>query len=628
MTDYNDYVDRLEQIRRLSTPSMQGIPNEVGYSERLKENFLQIGRLAAENRAFLRGTFFPTIAPEHALTEEDVDSLAALGDALLSASDAENLDLPIMELISGRLLKNAEAKGDAAATIRSLDARMDTCYALMMVLGRANADARVADLFRQEGLEIGRRLFALLDHDAFAALDAQCREIVLTDVRYMAVLYEGLPPENAEQHREIDHLDKVLALSSDPYYRELTPGFDWRFFTYRVLDYYAKVTDMCNLRRFDAPALERILERTEQFAALWNSDPDFFSRFDTENQVNMLLYRNRWLAGRISRGAYLRELIGLYARRDRDRYDLNGIYDNLQLPLEAICMLDPDALTGEAKARLTAFYRDMIRYAFRMPNSGGLSTLLEYYANIVDRFIEVPGGLSFEEMGLQCLAALHPPTYIHSVMVGKLARCLCDHLIDLHPRLLSGVLGCDTAEAVRDHRERIADFAYHAGLCHDFGKLTIIDTIFVYGRDLLDMEFGLIRSHPRVGHEMLMKHASTRAYADVALGHHRWYDNSRGYPEDFDTESSPLKPIIDLVLCADCMDAATDSVGRSYRPAKTFEAFEAEVISALGTHYAPWLPEIIAQPDVRQLLDEGRRETYESAYHLLKAMDRNAEGSV
>ncbi len=620
MTDYSDYVVRLEQIRRLSTPSMTGIPDQFSYSDRLKANFLQIGRLAGENRTFLRGTFFPTIASEHALTEEDVQGLIALGQSLLSAADVENLDLPIMDMISERLLHNAEDKGDLASTILRLDARMDTCYALMTLTGRSGADPRVADRFRREGMRIGRRLFGLLEHESFSALDPQSRETVLTDVRYMAVFYEGLPPDDPEQHRELDHLDKVLALYGDPFYRRLTPDFDWRYFRYRALNYYAKVTDMCNLRAFDAPSLLRIWDKTEQFATLWYSDPAVFGRYDDEKQVRMLLLRNRFLAGRISEEAYRDALIGMYRRRDPNQYDLNGIYDNLQLPAEAICLLDPDNVSAETARRLTAFYRNMISYAFRMPNSGSLSSLLEYYVHIVDRFIEVPGGLSFQQMALQCLAALHPPTYIHSVMVGKLARCLCAHLADRMPGLLVGIAGCDSVEAVRGNRERIANFAYHAGLCHDFGKLTIIDTIFVYGRDLMDMEYGLIRSHPRVGYDMLVRHASTRPCADVALGHHRWYDNSRGYPEDFNTDGSPLKVLIDLVACADCMDAATDSVGRSYRPAKSFDAFVEEIRAGLGTRYAPWLIDIIDQPDVRRLLSEGRQETYEGAYHLLKAM--------
>ena len=177
---------------------------------------------------------------------------------------------------------------------------------------------------------------------------------------------------------------------------------------------------------------------------------------------------------------------------------------------------------------------------------------------------------------------------------------------------------------VVQNRAALERFTDHAARCHDVGKLSIIDTIFVYGRNLFDTEFELIRTHPVTGYEMLGRYASTRPYRDVALGHHRWYDNSRGYPEDFDTSRSPIKPIIDLVLCADCLDAATDSVGRSYHRGRTLEEFIDEVMPECGAHYPPWLAELLRDPEttcgLQAILEAGRRETYQSTYGLLSRM--------
>ena len=72
------------------------------------------------------------------------------------------------------------------------------------------------------------------------------------------------------------------------------------------------------------------------------------------------------------------------------------------------------------------------------------------------------------------------------------------------------------------------------------------------------------------------------------------------------------------------MDAATDSVGRSYKGFKTLDEFIGEVRAAAGTRYAPWLPELLEAEDTRRelatLLDEGRKETYADAYYLLRRM--------
>ena len=614
------YITRLEKIRRLSSPSLEGIDDARLYSDLLRKNFIRIGNLSTENRAFLDAELFPILFSNGNLTEAQTDELIALSEALLSPTNVENLDLPIVSLISDRLLKDA-APQDDATTIRRLDMRMDACYALMLMLGRVQTCFQIADRFRQEGLAIGRRFLDYLEPHRFQAVDPDSRKIVLTDARYMAVFHEGVACGDAGPNEELLHLNRMLALADDPFFQVMMPDYDWGYFRYRTLNYYAKVTDYGNVRGFGPAELDVICDRTEDFSRL----PACFSNFDNEKQVQMLLYRNRYLAGRISYRECHDALIELYEQRDPNQYDLNGIYDNLQLPLEAICQLDHDHLSPDDLRRLDAFYREVIRYAFHMPNSGSLSSMLEFFQGIIDRFIEVPGGLSFEEMALQCLAALHPPTYVHSMMVAKLSSYLCQQLIERDPKWLIGAPGCESALDVVANRSALIDFTFHAARCHDVGKLSIIDTIFVYGRNLFDTEFELIRTHPRTGHDLLDRHDSTRPYRDVALGHHRWYDNSRGYPEDFDTRRSSVKPIIDIVLCADCMDAATDSVGRSYRRGKTLEDFIAEVLPECGAHYPPWLAELLKDPEttqgLRDILQEGRRETYQNTYGLLSQMN-------
>lgn len=633
MTQTNDhanmeYIHRLEKIRRLSSPSLEGIADESVYSDLLRDNFTRIGALASQNREFLESVLFPLLRAHRDLTPGEARELAALGDELISAADVENLDLPIVSLISDRLLEEAEDHDDATATIRHLDMRMDTCYALMTMMGRVSAYPEIADRFRQEGLSIGRRFLDYLDRDIFAVLGEESRHTVLTDARYASVFYESARHDPDANARELRHLDHMLALSEDPYYRELTPDYDWDYFRYRTLNYYAKITDLGNSRGIAPEALEVVCERTEAFSDLWHSDPGRFGQWDDEPQVMMLLHRNRFLAGRMSAGDYRAALVELYRGRDSSRYDMNGIYENLQMPAEILCVMDPGHI-GAADARLLdGIYRDMIRYAFHMPNSGSLSSMLEYCVVLIDRFIEVPGGLRFDELALQCLAALHPPTYIHSVMVARIARCLCGHLVDTQPQWLVGAPGCASIDDVRRNRDALQALAYRAGMCHDFGKLSIIDTIFVYGRNLFDMEFELIRTHPRTGYDLLARYPSTRALADVALGHHRWWDNSRGYPESFDTAKSPMKSIIDLVLCADCLDAATDSVGRSYRSGKTLDAFIEEIGPLCGTHYPPWLAGLLAgdaADEIHALLLEGRQATYRNTYGLLRHMSGYGE---
>ncbi len=622
---FKKYISRMALVRRLSTPSLEGIPDADSYSDRLKDNFVKIGTLAEENRSFLNKDFFPVIQKEDLLTEDETKQLAGFGSSLIDADTAENLDLPILSVLSERLLNDARSKEDLNTLIRRLDVRYDTCYALMSMTGRITAAPEIADQYRKAGIETASFFLSLLEPEQFVKItDVHCRETVLTNSRYAAVFYEGTPADENGSGKDLEILERMLEISEDPFYHRQVPNFNWRYFRYRTLHYYAKSTDFHNIRGFSHSILQRILRRTKDYWDFWHSDPGYFSRFDSEKEVRMVYSRNQYLAGEKTAGEFRKVLSDTYLCRNEHDYSLNGIYDNLLIPAEFIGLIRNDMISEDDQLQLRLIYQDMLRYIFRMPNSESLSSLLEYCVKIISTYIEVPGGMTFEDMGLQCMAALHPPTYLHSLMVAQLSECIAAHAVDICPDQLMGVLGCQSAAEVQEKKIAISQFAYHSALCHDFGKLTIIDTVLVYGRNLLDMEFGLIQTHPKSGYELLKKYPSTSSYADIALYHHRYYNDQAGYPKDERASDSPLKSLIDLVHCADCLDAATDAVGRSYHRSKTLEDVLKEFRKDSGIVYAPWVCELLQRPEVKKdishLLTEGRKTNYRNTYYLLQYM--------
>ncbi len=80
-------------------------------------------------------------------------------------------------------------------------------------------------------------------------------------------------------------------------------------------------------------------------------------------------------------------------------------------------------------------------------------------------------------------------------------------------------------------------------------------------------------------------------------------------------------------MCADCLDAATDTVGRSYNKGKSFDSFREELIARSGDHYASWLTDLFSDPlvkeDIEYLLDDGR-----SMYILYKEESENERKTV
>lgn len=314
-----------------------------------------------------------------------------------------------------------------------------------------------------------------------------------------------------------------------------------------------------------------------------------------------------------------------YSRRDPSDYSLTGVNNNLDTPS---LYLSTVKLTGMelTEADYDRYYEiehSVLQYIYKLPKRSNVylkcATLLTNYPMY---YKEVPGALSMEQFCLSAFAAIHPPTYVHCNMVARFAHCMARHLLKSKPELFIGFPFCNNVEEVIEAEDQILYYTYHAALCHDIGKLFIIDTISMYGRRLLDDEFMMIKSHPVTGAKIAMEHVSTRDYADVIRGHHLWYDGSRGYPSNFDTFKSPYKTIIDIVTVADCLDAATDTVGRSYSKGKIFSDFEREVAEGAGTRYAPYFPDLFKQPllrqDIEHLLDQGRKKQYREVFYLLK----------
>ena len=285
------------------------------------------------------------------------------------------------------------------------------------------------------------------------------------------------------------------------------------------------------------------------------------------------------------------------------------------IPIEYMLAVDPNNVSEKDRETLSSFYKELIRYIHGMPKRGHLSFLLTELVFLLEHFIEVDGEIDFETMYLSILAAIHPPTYIHSLSVADLSTCLAKHLFRKHPEMFQNTPGYPDIDA-------IADYVWNAAVCHDIGKLFIVETIITYGRPLYNREFNWIRCHPEAGADLLLKHEKTKGYVDVALGHQRWYDGKGGDPITYNPNKVANRLVVDIVACADCLDAATDGVGRSYKKGKTLDDFIGELKEGSGTRYAPFLLELFEDEEIyhelESILSSGRDDKYRYTYTILK----------
>ena len=627
---FERYLRQMADIRRLSSPQLIFTDQAETYSQRLRGNFRKIGELAARNREILDEVVFPLTGSSEPLDDETVAAVTSFADELVNTHSEENLDLAIMGLLSDRLLKDAECKNDTDYLIAQRDAQLLKAVQFLYMTSRIFTNPAIAGEIVRDGTAYADSLLPYAEKTVFPYLSDDSKRIVLQNLRDRTLMYGSVAGITAEMaHKWILELDRALAVYDDGFYRDAARKYDWDYEIFRTLDHYGVILDYLYYEKLPPADTAAISRRLKKQVEMWDADTARWRKQTTHDFLLVSLYQAQYLNGELPVEEYRSKLMEIYERRNRQSYDYDNVYVNLKSPFNYILTLDPEDIREEDKMRLHRFYRGVCGYAFRMPNAGTLGELLEYLTPILRYFIEIPGDITFEEMGLQMLAALHPPTYVHSMTVANISRQLCAHLLEEDPSLFIGVCGCKTPEEATAAREDILEFTYHAALCHDFGKIPLIDTIFVYGRRLLDSEFDIIRQHPELGAALMERHVSTGAYADVARGHHRWYNNQGGYPANVDTSKSPVKTIIDIVTVADCLDAATDTIGRSYSRGKTLEAFTQELREGSGTHYAPFLADLFQREEVRTdlawILDQGRQNNYRNAYLLLRSVQEREE---
>lgn len=216
----------------------------------------------------------------------------------------------------------------------------------------------------------------------------------------------------------------------------------------------------------------------------------------------------------------------------------------------------------------------------------------------------------------EMIVATQVTTYAHSVHVGTIAQMVMKSLLEHEPKLLIGMLGCHTEKEVRKKRKDFMKFIHEAALYHDLGKNQMIPIVTNDYRPLFDEEFDIIKRHPEYGLKYLELSPDLARYHDTTLGHHKWYNGNGGYPDSFDNTKSPYRTLIDIITLSDCMQAATEQVGRNYRSEKTFDMVMEEFRQQAGTRFNPDLVRFIDEhSDLADALSENLNNTWFDIYH-------------
>ena len=229
----------------------------------------------------------------------------------------------------------------------------------------------------------------------------------------------------------------------------------------------------------------------------------------------------------------------------------------------------------------------------------------------------------FKSTVLNATVYANKELYVHTMMVKEISLVILDYILEHDPKYLDGVAGFGW-EYCRDHKQELMELMENCALLHDIGKYYCLDIVNNSSRSLTDDEFEIIKLHPTNFSKVY--HGSTnpkvQCIRDCAELHHRWYNGEGGYPLKPHTVN---KPLVNILTVADCIDAATDDIGRPYGKNKSLEQVTAEIVRERDTRYCGYIGELLRKEEIsrriRYTIDGRRQDIYFEIY--MKTAENN-----
>lgn len=144
-------------------------------------------------------------------------------------------------------------------------------------------------------------------------------------------------------------------------------------------------------------------------------------------------------------------------------------------------------------------------------------------------------------------------------------------------------------------------------ILHDIGKIGVPDHILLKPGGLTDEEWVIMKSHPTLAYEMLLKIEYLQPAIQIPYAHHEKWDGS-GYPRGLKGEEIPVEARIFAIV--DVYDALTSD--RPYRKAWPEEKVIEHIIEQSGSHFDPVVVNVFLQfMEARQRTEQKTVDTRE-----------------
>lgn len=602
-----EYLANLRQFASLSQRELPGTRSFDEYAAFLQDRSVQIARLGKRNIELLRSGLSPTL---DSLFSADQDQLSALTEFSFQLFDGRTeLDVGLFCQIHQALLSLARQKQDRSAMIREL---------YWLGLGRNSLCSKLVGLELWDTEKYMNRM-RLCFTEAAAYLkyydeieDDETRGYILRSRANIALGQFSSPSE------KIHLVTGTLQILQDKHYQELAPGLPWDRFIYLTHQNMASSISYEKSQTMSPQDMEAIMEsvyivyhRQIQEAREQHKRPPVRSAFN----YSVIEY----YCGIISLDQLLRRTEDLLDDADPADFSPAGMYAIASLPAFYSQYLQqfPDRVPPR-KEYLDHLYRRMLNYVDACPQELGEGRLFLYLRQLSFTYVETDSGIPYGELLQKLLLRFATEVYLHSLVVAEGAQVLCGIILEDDPGFFDDIDFISSISDPGEKRRAVLDFAGGCGLFHDVGKISVIELFSRTARQWFEEEYEMARLHTLAGETLLAPRPSTSRYAAAALGHHVWYDGSRGYPGAYRRLECPVRQMVDVIALVDWLEASTSATQMYSGPEQTLEAAVQTAVQLEGRRFSPLLTARLRDAGVverlRLAFETGKQNAYRRIY--------------
>lgn len=603
------YIRNLKRVMSLADFTAE-IPGDIPrYVRERGERNREIEQIIAENTALLREYLMPLLDDIVSAPEEEIADLEDFAAHLLHGN--RQLDLLLNYIVRNALVTYARRNGRRDMLIRQLYHTGMALFYMQQIIYHADKN----DYRWKMSMMFGEAASYIKKYDEIE--DVETRGYIHRSMANLGLAYRWSDPE--ERKQKSGALRRSFQILTDPVYHEKTPDLPWDIFIYKS---HQERTTAMQLLRMDEGDPRTVREVMESAEFIWKRQLENSKRKGVKPTTRWVLEYEIALyhCGVNTLSQLLQKMEQAFMDRDTGDFSENGIWDNVLLPAYySEYLYNNPSLVPKKKDILLYMYGQVIEFVRRMPHTQLGGRLVSDLLTSFQVFHEFPDGIQAKDFLMDMVVCRDPDIYVYLQLTADVSCMIMDAAIEKEPEQLAGLLGCRSAQEVRERRKEILQFTYENALLHDVGVFLFSSLVTTAARARLEEEKKMYDYHVNAGKQILSRCRSTQQYVPTAFGHHRWYDGSAGYPEEYDRAQDPNVQVTDVVSIAAYMVGLTDAKFSEDRTEYTLEQAMARVEAQAGTRFSPVFAGLLAElrEPLARFMQTGVVRAYERAFERL-----------